>query len=190
MYLMSSLRRITLTVVFVVFHLSALAAGTGLAGKYYTNTVFSGTAVSRTDTNLNFTWPGSPIAGVDSNNFSVAWSGQIEPEFTELYTFYLTADDAARLWVDDQCLVARTFYQGNGEMRGQIRLKAGHRVNLRVEFIEFTGNASVKLEWSSPSRPREVVPMARLYPTHGDSQRRLGDAWKSGRTCRARASRR
>ena len=143
----------------------ACAQGTGLTGKYYTNTTFSGTAVARTDTNINFTWPGSPVAGVDSNNFSVAWAGQIEPEFTELYTFYLTADDAARLWVDDQLLVGRAFFQGNGEMRGQMRLKAGHRVNLRVEFIEFTGNAGVKLEWASPSRAREVVPMARLYPT-------------------------
>lgn len=150
---------------FVLSVFSAQAAGTGLAGKYYTNTTFTGTAVSRTDTNINFTWPGSPIAGVDSNNFSVAWTGQVEPEFTELYTFYLTADDAARVWVDDQLLVGRTFFQGNGEMRGQMRLKAGHRVNLRVEFIGFTGNAGVKLEWASPSRVREVVPMARLYPT-------------------------
>lgn len=156
---------VTLAAAFVGLHISALAAGTGLVGKYYTNTTFTGTAVARTDTNINFTWSGSPIAGVGSNNFSVAWSGQIEPEFTELYTFYFSADDAARLWVDDQCLVVRSFYQGNGEMRGQIRLKAGHRVNLRVEFIEFTGSASVKLEWASPSRAREIVPMARLYPT-------------------------
>ena len=156
---------VALAAVLLLSNFSARAAGTGLAGKYFTNTVFSGTAVARTDTNINFTWPGSPIAGVGSNNFSVAWSGQIEPEFSELYTFYLTADDAARLWVDDQMLVGRTFFQGNGEMRGQIRLKAGHRVNLRVEFIEFTGNASVKLEWASPSRAREVVPMSRLSPT-------------------------
>gem|GEM_PF-2101006 len=162
---MFAVLRLFALVAVLLFDFSAHAAGTGLAGKYYTNTTFSGTAVSRTDTNLNFTWPGSPIAGVGSDNFSVAWTGQIEPEFTELYTFYLTADDAARLWVDDQCLVARTFFQGNGELRGQIRLKAGHRVNLRVEFIEFTGNASVKLEWASPSRAREIVPMARLYPT-------------------------
>lgn len=160
----SHIRLLVLAVACALLHLSAHAAGTGLSGKYFTNTTFSGTAVARTDTNINFTWPGSPIAGVGSDNFSVAWSGQVEPEFTELYTFYLTADDAARLWVDDQCLVVRTFYQSGGELRGQIRLKAGHRVNLRVEFIEFTGNASVKLEWSSPSLAREVVPMARLYP--------------------------
>jgi autotransporter-associated beta strand protein len=155
---------VALAAVFALSDFAMHAAGTGLTGKYFTNTTFSGTAVLRTDTNLNFTWPGPPIAGVDSNNFSVAWAGQIEPEFTELYTFYLTADDAARLWVDDECIVQRTFYQGNGELRGQMRLKAGHRVNLRIEFIEFTGNAGIKLEWASPSRAREVVPMARLYP--------------------------
>lgn len=144
------------------------AQGTGLTGKYYGSSVFTNLLTTRTDATVNFDWgtnapPGTAVT--NANNFSVAWSGQIEPEFTELYTFHLTADDAARVWVDDQVLVGRTFYQSVGEMRGQIRLKAGHRVNLRVEYIEFTGSASVKLEWSAPSRAREVVPMARLYPT-------------------------
>ena len=41
---------------------------------------------------------------------SHVWAGQIEPEFSQLYTFYVTADDGARLWVNDQLVVTRTFY--------------------------------------------------------------------------------
>lgn len=147
---------------------SALAAGTGLTGQYYSNTAFTALATTRVDTNVNFTWgtnvpPGTTLAS--ANNFGVIWTGQIEPEFSELYTFFMTADDMGRLWVDDQCLVARTFFQGTGEMRGQIRLKAGHRVNIRLEYADLGGGATAKLEWASPSRARTVIPMAQLYPT-------------------------
>ena len=38
-------------------------------------------------------------------------------------------------------------------------------MNLRLEYIEQTGNAAVKLEWASASRAREVVPVSRLYPS-------------------------
>ncbi len=143
----------------------AFAQGTGLTGQYYENSDFTSLATTRVDTNVNFNWgsglpTGTAITNADT--FAVAWSGQLEPEHSELYTFYVTADDTAKLWVDDQMLVGRTFY--GGEQRGQLRLKAGHRVNLRLEYTENTGGASVKLEWASPSRPRTVIPTARLYP--------------------------
>lgn len=49
------------------------------------------------------------------------------------------------------------------EMRGQMLLTAGERVNIRLEYIEQTGNAKIKLEWSCASRAREVIPTERLY---------------------------
>ena len=90
--------------------------------------------------NFNFgTAIPSGTALTAATTYSVAWSGQIEPQYSELYTFTVTADDGARLWVDDQMIVCRTFYQAPGELRGQIRLKAGHRVNLRMEYIQASG---------------------------------------------------
>jgi hypothetical protein len=53
-----------------------------------------------------------------------------------------TADDGAPLWVDDQLIVQRRFSQTPPKMRGEIRLKAGQRVNLRLEFIQETRNVS------------------------------------------------
>ncbi len=144
----------------------AAAQGTGLTGQYYENSDFTSLATTRVDTNVNFNWGSGLPTGTSVTNadtFSVAWAGQLEPEHSELYTFYVTADDTAKLWVDDQMIVGRAFH--GGELRGQMRLKAGHRVNLRLEYTENTGSASVKLEWASPSRAREVVPKAWLYST-------------------------
>ncbi|MGB8170135.1 MAG: PA14 domain-containing protein, partial [Chthoniobacteraceae bacterium] len=142
--------------------------GTGLTGKYYDATDFTGLVTTRTDASINFNFGTAIPAGTAitaATTYSIAWSGQIESAYSELYTFFVTADDAARLWVDDQLIVQRTFFQGTGEMRGQIRLKAGHRTNVRLEFIQQTGPASVKLEWASASQPKQVVPTNRLYPT-------------------------
>ena len=156
-------------VLLFVLAISAFAqTGTGLTGKYYDDTTFATAVTTRTDASINFDFGSAIPAGTAitaPTTYGIAWSGQIEPQFSELYTFFVTADDGARLWVDDQLIVQRTFFQGTGEMRGQMKLKAGHRVNVRVEFIQQTGNAKVKLEWASASQTRQVVPTLRLYPT-------------------------
>ncbi len=165
----SFLRRLILACLLPVWTLPAFAqSGTGLTGKYYDTESFGTLKTTRTDATVDFNWGTAVPSGTaltSADTFSVVWSGRIEPEFSELYTFYLTVDDGARLWIDDQCLVARTFYQAPEELRAQIRLKAGHRVNIRVEYIESSGTAKAKLEWASTSQPRQVVPSARLYST-------------------------
>lgn len=153
------------------FAASVWAAGTGLTGQYYDTASFGTLKTTRMDATVNFSWGTAIPSGTaltDADTFSVVWAGQVEPEFSEAYTFYVTADDGARLWVDDQLIVARTFSQGAGEMRAQVKLVAGQRVNLRLEYVEQTGTAAVKLEWSSASRAREVIPAARLYPARVD----------------------
>ncbi|MFZ4767260.1 MAG: PA14 domain-containing protein [Roseimicrobium sp.] len=172
---------------------SALAqTGTGLTGRYYDDTTFATAVTTRTDASINFNFGTAIPAGTTitaATTYAIAWSGQIEAAFSELYTFTVTADDAARLWVDDQLIVQRTFLQGTGEMRGQIRLKAGHRVNVRLEFMQQTGNASVKLEWASASQIKQVVPTNRLYtttevPNGGSVMRRFGTGWRGRASAR------
>ncbi len=167
--IIASLLRQTLGIVLLTCaNVASAQTGTGLTGKYYDDLTFTTAVTTRTDAAINFNWGSAIPSGTAitaPTTYAAAWSGQIEPAYSELYTFYVTADDGARLWVDDQLIVQRTFFQGTGEMRGQIRLKGSHRVNVRVEFIQQTGNASVKLEWASASQTRQVVPTNRLYPT-------------------------
>ncbi len=150
---------------------SAGAQGSGLTGQYYDTASFGTLKTTRTDATVNFDW-GTAIPGgtaiTNADTFSVAWTGQIEPEFSELYTFHVTADDGARLWVNDQMVVCRTFAAVSPEVRGQMNLQAGQKVNIRLEYIEQTGSAEVKLEWSCASRAREVIPTSRLFPARVD----------------------
>jgi PA14 domain len=145
-----------LRLVFVTLLLAPLFAvaqsgtGTGLTGQYYDTATFGTLKTTRTDAAVNFSFGSAIPSGTTITNadtFSIAWSGQVEPEFSGLYTFYVTADDGARLWVNDQMIASRTFAAAGPEMRGQVILEAGKRVNIRLEYIEQTGSASVKLEW-------------------------------------------
>ncbi len=148
--------------------IASAQTGTGLTAKYYDTDTFGTLKTTRTDATVNFNFGTAIPSGTAitaATTYSIAWSGQIEPQYSELYTFTITADDGARLWVDDQLIVGRTFHQSPGELRGQIRLKAGKRVNLRLEYTQGSGNASVKLEWASASQTKQVVPTNRLYTT-------------------------
>ena len=149
------------------------AAGAGLTGSYFNNRTFAGAAVTRTDATIDFSWSGAPgPAGIGADNFSVRWEGQVEALASEIHTFYVTTNDGAMLWIDDQLIVGRTALTSSiGEMAGSTRLEAGRRYNVRLEFIEGTGEATVRLAWSSASLPKEIVPTARLYPDSESPER-------------------
>ena len=151
----------------------AAATGSGLTASYFNNRTFTGAVVTRTDATIDFSWPGAPgPTGVGADNFSVRWEGQVEAPYTENHTFFVTTNDGALLWVDDQLIVGRTAPSStDGEMAGSIRLEAGRRYNLRLEFIEGTGEAAIRLAWSSASLPRQVIPTARLYPDSESPER-------------------
>jgi hypothetical protein len=146
--------------------------GTGLKGDYYNNiTLTSPVALTRTDGPVNFAWGNSsPASGtVNSDNFSVRWTGQVQPQFSETYTFYTNSDDGVRMWVNGQQLVNNWTDHGATENSGTIALTANVKYNITIEYYDKTGGATLQLYWSSPSVVKEIIPKLQLYPTTGTS---------------------
>ncbi len=142
-----------------------LLDGEGLTGRYFDNADFTSatTPVARVDAPVNFNWgTGSPATGIANTTYSVRWTGAVVPAFSEVYTFTVTADDGVRLWVDNELVIANWVNQSAKAVSGQIALHAGQPTAIKLEYYQNTGSASVRLEWSSPSLPREVIPQARL----------------------------
>ena len=82
----------------------------GLQGAYFDGLGFTGTRVDRLDPSIGFDWgTGAPVAGIGADTFSVRWSGQVSPRYSQTYTFSTTSDDGVRLWVN-----AALGYQWNG----------------------------------------------------------------------------
>ena len=159
-----SLRLLTALLMLAAFRAEA---ANGLTGRYFDNDDFTSQVTSRTDATVDFDWGTSIPAGTaltSGEYFSVRWTGQIEPQFSETYTFYVAADNGSRLWIDDKLIAARTVYVTGGlSMRGTVKLTAGRRMNIRLEMMERAGDAVAKLEWSSRSVARQVIPQSRLF---------------------------
>jgi surface antigen len=138
--------------------------GTGLAATYYNNQNFTGATVSRIDQTVNFDFgAGSPDPAIGPDTFSARWTGFVEPQFSEAYTFFVTADDGVRLWVDNQLIVDQWQDQAATEFSGTLTLQANRKYEIRLEYYENQVGAVIKLAWSSASTPKAIIPKTQLY---------------------------
>ncbi|MES2823581.1 MAG: PA14 domain-containing protein [Pseudomonadota bacterium] len=142
----------------------------GLKGDYYQGRKFEILRHTRIDKNVNFNWGElSPLADVPAqehfpvNEFSVRWSGQVRPRYTETYTFRTISDDGVRLRINGRLIIDNWTDHGTTNDLGQIQLEAGHWYSIELEFYENTVGANIELYWSSMSQRLEIVPTECLY---------------------------
>ena len=141
-----------------------VGTGNGLPGVYYDNRDFTGATVSRGDPTVNFDWgAGAPAPGIGPNTFSVRWTGQVQAQVSQTYTFYTTSDDGVRLWVNGALIINNWTDHAPTENSGTIALTAGQRYDIRMEFYENGGGAVAKLSWSGASTPKAIIPQGQLY---------------------------
>ena len=144
---------------------TALLTQGGLSGTYYNNVWFlPPSAQRRIDAQLNFNWGTGAITAYAADYVSVRWSGVVMAAVSELFTFYATADDWVRVWVDRRLIIEAW---GSGvccnETWGSVSLTMGYAHDLIVDYVELTGSASLTLKWRSASTPKQVVPSTALY---------------------------
>jgi len=55
---------------------------------------------------VNFDWGGgTPDSSLGVDTFTTRWTGKVEPQYSQTYTFYTQTDDGVRLWVNGQLLI-------------------------------------------------------------------------------------
>ena len=177
---------------------ATIGQGVGLLGQYWTNTTsvqftnvsFNTPAtLTRTDAVVNFDWGSvAPAPSVGRTTFTARWTGSVQPQFNETYTFYATADDGVRLWVNGQKLVDAWVTQAATTYSGTITLKAQQFYNIQMDYFQGSGGASVKLEWSSPSTTRAVIPQTQINPYTNPPPGVVMNTPTNGSTCTASAS--
>jgi hypothetical protein len=133
---------------------------TGLAGEYFDDIALSEPLGARVDGPLNFTSFSFP--GLRGTNFSVRWTGKVIPAHSGRYTFHVTTDDGARLWVGGQLIVDSWVDQAPTEHRGKIDLVAERSYEVRLEYYQRFGGTRLALEWSSAAQARQLVPKNRM----------------------------
>jgi hypothetical protein len=154
---------------------SSIGTGTGLLGSYWSNTTstaFTNVAFAvsptlvRTDATVNFNFGGTgPAASVGKTNYVARWTGCVQPQFSEPYTFYTTADDGVLLYVNGQLLINDWVNQAATVESNTINLAAQQLYNIELEYYYANDNGGqVSLAWSSSSIPQAVIPQTQLYP--------------------------
>lgn len=101
------------------------------------------------------------------SQFSVRWTGQIEPPESADYTFHTFSNDGVRLWVNGRRIIDNWTEHTETEDTGTIRLEAGRRYELKLEYFYNGGQAVMRLWWSRPGQPRQPVPTAALWLPDG-----------------------
>ncbi len=147
---------------------SGFASGTGLAGQYWSNQLatFAGAAtVTRIDATVDFDWADrGPAADVSSDMFTARWTGQVLAPTTDTYTVTVTGDDGVRLWIGDLLVIDAWYDQSATAHSVAVQLTAGQRANLRLDFYEAHGSASVRLHWSTATMVDQAIPTMYLFP--------------------------
>jgi len=128
------------------------SVGDGLKGEYYNNMTLSDSSVlTRNDSAVNFDWGwGSPNPSINTDGFSVRWTGKIIPRAAGSHEIGVTTDDGARLWVNGVQLVDAWVNQQATTNTGFITLTAGVEYDITFEYYENGGEAVAKLVWFEP----------------------------------------
>jgi LysM repeat protein len=117
-------------------------------GSYFTDKYFSEFAMERQDLEVNFNWgTGSPFGNSNEDRFSVRWE-KVEFFKGGAYTFFATADDGVRVYVDDQLIIDGWVIQPATDYKADIHLGEGPH-KLVVEYYEEAEDAKIRVWWEA-----------------------------------------
>jgi hypothetical protein len=160
----SGRRRLTCTAV-RLRRSSTPNTGTGLAADYFNNTTLAGSpALERTES-VNFSWPASPGAGVNADNFSARWTGFIEASATGNFRFQTRSNAGVRLWINGNLVVDNwTAHATADNVTGDIAMTKNQRYSVTLEMYDTTSSAVAKFFWMRPGQTTfTIAPVTRLY---------------------------
>ena len=128
-----------------------------------------------------------PGPGVGATGFSAEWTGRIQAQVSELYTFYTESDDGVRLFIKPTTsgtyttIINNFTDHGPTENTGTFAMSGGQLYDIKMDFYNNGGPWEAGLEWSSTSTPKDFVPQSQLYsgvapaiPSGSDRRRASG----------------
>ena len=137
----------------------------GLDVSYYANNAFSAPiALQRLEPDVYADWGTGNAASetaLPSDNFSAVWQGQLESPYTGNVVLCVDASDTAKVTVGGTQVLNVTATATNS-CSANIAMIQGTLYPLRIDYVEKSGSALLKLRWQY-STLIERVPTANLY---------------------------
>lgn len=122
----------------------------GLKGDYFANMEMQGQpAMSRIDQQLDFHWTlFSPSPELASDFYAVRWTGTLTAPETGRFKIGLEGNDGYRLYINNHLVVNRWNKQSYHSELADYNFESGKKYEVRVEFFEANGDATLKLVWN------------------------------------------
>jgi len=92
-----------------------------------------------------------------ADNAGLLYTGYVQAPRDALYTWYLSVDDGAVLWIDGQLVIDHDGKHANTEKSGKIALKKGPHV-FKLAYIQAGSDKALKLEYSANGIERQELP--------------------------------
>ena len=123
----------------------------GFKASYYGNMGLEGNPiVQQVDTKIKGRWTnGTDLAGMPKDHFSVRWTGTICSDKDAEYEFTLGGDDGYRMFIDGKAVIDEYRPAAYRSSKYIMPIKAGQKYDIRVEYFQEGGSASVNLTWKS-----------------------------------------
>jgi hypothetical protein len=148
--------------------------GTGLLAQYFPNTTLTAASPlwKRIDPIVNFDFTTLSPGGLVPVDYSVRRAGLIQAYTSEVYTFQIDTTDAVKLTVNGNTLIDQSTYNpaagvAPATFTGALAMTAGAKVAITLDQIDNANESSIKLSWSSPNLPLQVIPQSQLYTNDG-----------------------
>ena len=146
----------------------------GFLGEYFANPDLAGApAFARRDVRIDFDWAGIEAPGGSSSpgfrelgptGFSVRWTGQLVPSYAETYQISTASAGGVRLWIKPVETSSWTKLVDNWAVHETVQVDTasykvalGKSYDLKIEYRAAALAPSLRLTWSSPSTPPEVI---------------------------------
>ncbi len=142
-----------------------IGAGNGLKAQMYSNISRAGKAVSGTDAAVNFNWgQATPNTAISSTPYSVRWTGNVEAEYSDVYTLSVNSDSGVKLFVNGSPVIHDWQKTSTGSQTGTVAMEAGKQYHVRLVYGEKgDSDSNVSLNWSSDHQTSEVIPQSQLF---------------------------
>ncbi len=100
---------------------------------------------------------------ISYSRFSARWTGLIAAKYSEEISFQTIANTGARLWINDQMIIDHWTDRAATAASGKIRLEAGKKYTLKLEYFYAGGWGQTMLQWSRANQPKQAIPTGSLY---------------------------
>ena len=137
------------------------ASGEGLTGRYYQGRKL---ILETTEAPIYHELFGKePHSDQIKPHYKAVWAGLVIPPLTDDFTFQslLGQEEQVAVWIDGRVVHTNGL---KTQISRRVRLTAGHKHSIRIEYINPSGRAELKLLWASHVVDPQRLPVNNLFP--------------------------